>query len=118
MGLSACMKDHPQPAGHYFATYFENSRLIRLHFEVLRCGGCTQERWLPPPGMCFDRRPLSAHDKVNWLMTKLLRPKHQLPRAEVPCRPASEQFKAAVGPFGSPWSTPSQANCTGPWSSQ
>ena len=32
-------EDHPPRAGHYFATYFENSRLIRLHFELLRCDG-------------------------------------------------------------------------------
>jgi hypothetical protein len=24
-------------AGHYFATYFDNSRLIKLHFEHLHC---------------------------------------------------------------------------------
>ena len=34
-------EDRPPRAGHYFATYFENSRLIRLHFEVLQCGGRT-----------------------------------------------------------------------------
>jgi hypothetical protein len=32
-------EDHPPRAGHYFATYFENSRLIRLHFELLHCDG-------------------------------------------------------------------------------
>jgi hypothetical protein len=32
-------EDHPPRAGHYFATYFENSRLIRLHFELLQCYG-------------------------------------------------------------------------------
>jgi hypothetical protein len=26
-------------AEHYFATYFQNSRLIVLHFEHFRCGG-------------------------------------------------------------------------------
>jgi hypothetical protein len=26
-------------AGHYFATYFDNSHLIRLHFEQLYCDG-------------------------------------------------------------------------------
>jgi hypothetical protein len=31
--------DHPPRAGHYFATFFENSRLIRLHFELLQCDG-------------------------------------------------------------------------------
>jgi hypothetical protein len=28
-------EDHPSRAGHYFATFFEKSRLIRLHFELL-----------------------------------------------------------------------------------
>jgi hypothetical protein len=28
----------PPRAGHYFATYFDNSRLMRLHFEHLHCG--------------------------------------------------------------------------------
>lgn len=28
---------HPPSAGHYFATYFDNSRLIKLHFEHLHC---------------------------------------------------------------------------------
>jgi hypothetical protein len=32
-------EDHPPRAGHYFATYFENSRLIRLHFELLQRDG-------------------------------------------------------------------------------
>jgi hypothetical protein len=32
-------EDHPPRAGHYFATYFDNSRLIRLHFELLQCDG-------------------------------------------------------------------------------
>ena len=26
-------------AGHYFATYFDNSHLIRLHFDQLYCNG-------------------------------------------------------------------------------
>jgi hypothetical protein len=26
-------------AGHYFATYFDNSRLMKLHFEHLHCDG-------------------------------------------------------------------------------
>jgi hypothetical protein len=30
-----CVGEDPQPAGHHFATYFENSRLIRLQFEVI-----------------------------------------------------------------------------------
>ena len=30
---------HAPRAGHYFATYFDNSRLIRLHFELLQCNG-------------------------------------------------------------------------------
>lgn len=30
-------EDRPPRAGHNFATYFENSRLIRLHFELLQC---------------------------------------------------------------------------------
>jgi len=32
-------EDHLPRAGHYFATYFENSRLIRLQFELLQCDG-------------------------------------------------------------------------------
>jgi hypothetical protein len=31
------MCGHPPRAAHYFATYFDNSRLIKLHFEHLRC---------------------------------------------------------------------------------
>jgi hypothetical protein len=31
------MCGHPPRAGHYFATYFDNSRLIKLHFEHLHC---------------------------------------------------------------------------------
>src|SRR5262249_10350643 len=30
---------HLPSAEHYFATYFQNSRLIKLHFEHLRCEG-------------------------------------------------------------------------------
>jgi hypothetical protein len=29
----------PPLAGHYFATYTDNSRLMKLHFEDLHCGG-------------------------------------------------------------------------------
>jgi hypothetical protein len=29
----------PPRAAHYFATYFDNSRLMRLHFEHLVCDG-------------------------------------------------------------------------------
>jgi hypothetical protein len=29
----------PPRAGHYFATYFDNSRLMKLHFEHLHCDG-------------------------------------------------------------------------------
>lgn len=29
----------PPRAGHYFATYFDNSRLMKLHFEHLNCRG-------------------------------------------------------------------------------
>ena len=29
----------PPRAGHYFATYFDNSRLMKLHFEHLFCEG-------------------------------------------------------------------------------
>ena len=28
----------PPHAAHYFATYFDHSRVIKLHFEYLRCG--------------------------------------------------------------------------------
>jgi len=31
------MCGNPPRAGHYFATYFDNSRLIKLHFELLQC---------------------------------------------------------------------------------
>ena len=31
------MCGNPPRAGHYFATYFDNSRLIKLHFEHLHC---------------------------------------------------------------------------------
>ncbi len=31
-------RDSPR-AGHYFATYFDNSRLMKLHFEHLHCDG-------------------------------------------------------------------------------
>jgi hypothetical protein len=30
---------HPPVAEHYFATYFQDSRLIKLHFEHFRCAG-------------------------------------------------------------------------------
>jgi len=29
----------PPRAGHYFATYLDNSRVMKLHFEHLHCGG-------------------------------------------------------------------------------
>jgi hypothetical protein len=29
----------PPLAGHYFATYTDNSRLMKLHFEDLHCEG-------------------------------------------------------------------------------
>lgn len=29
----------PPRAGHYFATYFDNSRLMKLHFEHFHCDG-------------------------------------------------------------------------------
>ena len=29
----------PPRAGHYFATYFDNSHLMKLHFEHLHCDG-------------------------------------------------------------------------------
>lgn len=32
-------RDPPPRAGHYFATYFDNSRLMKLHFEHLHCDG-------------------------------------------------------------------------------
>jgi hypothetical protein len=37
--------NQPSRAEHYFASYFQNSRLIKLHFEHFRCGDrtlCTQ----------------------------------------------------------------------------
>ena len=33
------MCGHPPLAAHYFATYFDNSRMIKLHFEHFRCDG-------------------------------------------------------------------------------
>jgi hypothetical protein len=42
-------------AGHYFATYFDHSHLIRLHFELLHCdkqaafcraGSCLQQEYI------------------------------------------------------------------------
>ena len=36
--LRRICKDPPR-AGHYFATYFDNSHLIKLHFEHLHCDG-------------------------------------------------------------------------------
>ena len=30
-------RDHQPRAGHYFATYLNNSRLMKLHFEHLHC---------------------------------------------------------------------------------
>lgn len=30
---------YPPRAGHYFATYFDNSRVMKLHFEHLHCDG-------------------------------------------------------------------------------
>jgi hypothetical protein len=32
-------EDHSPRAGHYFATYLDSSRLMRLHFELLQCVG-------------------------------------------------------------------------------
>lgn len=29
----------PARADHFFTTYFDNSRLVKLHFEHLHCGG-------------------------------------------------------------------------------
>jgi hypothetical protein len=29
----------PPRAGQYFATYLDNSRVMKLHFEHLHCGG-------------------------------------------------------------------------------
>jgi len=41
----------PSPhAGHYFATYFDHSRLIKLHFEYLRCG---EETRFCKEGVCL-----------------------------------------------------------------
>ena len=49
-----------------------------------RAHNILQERWLPPPGIWFDRTPLSV-------LEKLLRPQHKLTHAEVSFRPTSEQ---------------------------
>jgi hypothetical protein len=43
----ARMCGSPQGA-HYFATYFENSRVIKLHFEKFLCGG--KEPFCTPAG--------------------------------------------------------------------
>jgi len=46
-------------AGHYFATYFNNSQLIKLHFEHLHChdqaafcgrGGCLHQEYVSTRG--------------------------------------------------------------------
>jgi hypothetical protein len=46
-------------AGHYFATYFDNSHLIKLHFEYLHCdervtfcrgGSCLQQEYISTGG--------------------------------------------------------------------
>ncbi len=46
-------------AGHYFATYFDNARMIRLHFEHLNCSeqarfckgaSCLQQEYLSNGG--------------------------------------------------------------------
>src|ERR1700739_2619606 len=36
-------EDHPERTGHHFTTYFE---MIRLHVEVLQCGGRMPERMI------------------------------------------------------------------------
>jgi hypothetical protein len=38
MRSSACAEIPPR-AGHYFVTYIDNSRLMKLHFEHLLCDG-------------------------------------------------------------------------------
>ena len=43
------MCGQPPRAAHYFATYFQNSQLIKLHFEHFRCDEktfCTGAGWL------------------------------------------------------------------------
>jgi hypothetical protein len=53
------MCGHLPRAAHYFATYINSSRVIKLHFEHLQCDD-QQWRWLPPPGIRLYRRPLSG----------------------------------------------------------
>ena len=54
-------------AGDYFATYFDNSHLIKLHFEHLQCdreGSVLQGRQLSPTGIRFYGRTLSARKEL------------------------------------------------------
>jgi hypothetical protein len=71
--------DHAPRAGHYFATYFENSRLIRLHFELPQCNGratfCRGDSCL--------RQEYGLTGGHYRLMKKLLWPRRQLTHAEV-----------------------------------
>ena len=53
-------------AQHQFAGYFQNSRVLVLHFEHFRCGDrralCTSG--LPTSGLCLDRWPLSVVENL------------------------------------------------------
>jgi hypothetical protein len=44
-------------AGHYFATYFDNSRLMKLHFEHLHCA---DEATYCRQGSCLHQEYISA----------------------------------------------------------
>jgi hypothetical protein len=55
-------------AGHYFATYLDNSHVIKLHFEYLHCdeppkfcrgGDCLHQEYISTGG-------LSAHQELLW----------------------------------------------------
>jgi hypothetical protein len=61
-------------AGHYFATYFEDSRVMRLHFEHLHCDAFEflRAKCLSAPGICFGRRSLSADQELLRQQVRLI----------------------------------------------
>jgi hypothetical protein len=58
-------RNSPQ-AGHYFATYIYNSRVMKLHFEHLHCGGqtpfCKDHSSHGRSDQGVRERPEDAHD--------------------------------------------------------
>ena len=60
-------------AAHYFATFFNNSRVIKLHFEYLHCD--EQARF------CRNQLPAAGVHLYGWALPapeKLLRPRRRL----------------------------------------